>query len=138
MIEYFEIVRYHLVTNGMMETYTTWNHHGEQIQHASFSHITQSVETIESIVDPNEQIMDTINDAFPNASSNMNLEVEDDVPPTMGSEPFEKYEKLLKSAKQESYPDCEGFSVLTTIVELMHGKIKFHMSNQCFDYFLGF
>ena len=137
MIEYFETVRYHLVRNGMMETYTTWNHHGEEIQNASSSHITRAVDTVDSVLDPNDQIMDIINDAFPTASSNTNVEVEDGVPPTMDSEAFEKYEKLLKSAKQELYPGCEGFSMLTAIVELMHGKTKFRMSNQCFDYFLG-
>ena len=42
----------------MMETYTTWNHIGEQIQHTSSSHITRSLETIEAIMDPNEQIID--------------------------------------------------------------------------------
>ncbi|CAN6712431.1 unnamed protein product [Malus baccata var. baccata] len=100
IIEYFETVRYHLVRNGMMETSTTWNHHGEQIQHASFSHITRVVETVESVVDPNEQIIDIINDAFPNASSNTHEEVEDDVSPTMDSEAFEKYEERLKSDKR--------------------------------------
>ena len=92
MIEYFETVRHHLVKIGMMETYTKWNHHGEQIQHASSSHITRGVETIESVVGPNEQIMDIINDVFSNASSNMNEEVKDDVSPTIDSEAFEKYE----------------------------------------------
>ena len=80
------------------------------------------MEILESVVDPNEQIMDIINDTFPNTSLNTNEEVEDDVPPTMDSEAFEKYEKLLKSAKQELYPGCEGFLVFKTIVELMHGK----------------
>ena len=105
-----------------METYTTWNHHGEQIQHASSSHIIRAVETVESVVDPNEQIMDIINDAFPNSSSNTSEEVEDDVPPTMDSEAFEKYEKLLKSAKQELYPGCEGFSVLRLLLSLCMAK----------------
>ena len=72
MIEYFETVRYHLVINGMMETYTTWNHHGEHIQYASSSHITRAVDTVKSVVDPNDQIMDIINDTFPTASSNTN------------------------------------------------------------------
>ncbi|CAL2239656.1 unnamed protein product [Prunus armeniaca] len=62
---------------------------------------------------------------------------EDDVPTPMDSAEFEQYEQLLKSANQELYPGCESFSVLTAIVELMHGKIKYHMSNLCFDYFLG-
>ena len=55
----------------------------------------------------------------------------------MDSEAFKNYEKLLKNAKQELYPGCENFSVLTSMVELMHGKIKFRLSYKCFDYFLG-
>ncbi|CAL8999749.1 unnamed protein product [Prunus brigantina] len=57
--------------------------------------------------------------------------------PPMDSAEFEQYEQLLKSANQELYPGCESFSVLTAIMELMHGKIKYRMSNLCFDYFLG-
>ncbi|KAM1179795.1 hypothetical protein ACFX2J_018783 [Malus domestica] len=107
-----------------METYTTWNHHGEEIQYASSSDTTRAVHRVDSVVDPNDQIMDIINDIFPIASTNKNVEVKDGIPPTMDSEAFEKYEKLLKSAKQELYPGYEGFSMLTAIVELMHGKNK--------------
>ena len=69
--------------------------------------------------------------------TNTNQEGEDDVPTPMDSAKFKQYEKLLKNANQELYPWCENFSVLTAIVELMQGKIKYRMSNQCFDYFLG-
>ncbi|BBN67715.1 hypothetical protein Prudu_162S000300 [Prunus dulcis] len=92
---------------------------------------------VEPIVDPNDQVMDIIQDAFPFASTNINHEREDDVPTPIDSAEFEQYEKLLKNANQELYPGCESFSVLTAIVELMHGKIKYRMSNLCFDYFLG-
>nr|XP_028946890.1 uncharacterized protein LOC103415040 [Malus domestica] len=95
------------------------------------------METVESNVDPNEQVMDILNDVYPYVSTNTNEEGGDDSRPTMDSEAFKNYEKLLKNAKQELYPGCENFSVLTAIVELMHGKIKFHLSNKCFDYFLG-
>ncbi|XP_050111680.1 uncharacterized protein LOC126590202 [Malus sylvestris] len=125
------------VRNGMMETYTTWNHHGEQIQYVSSSDTTRVVDTVDFVMDPNDQIMNIINDVFPTASSNTIVEVEDDIPLTMDSESLKKYEKLLKSAEQKLYPSCEGFSMLTAIVELMHGKPKFRMLNQCFDYFFG-
>ncbi|XP_050115699.1 uncharacterized protein LOC126593651 [Malus sylvestris] len=137
--ETFENVRFHLVRNGMLETYTTWYHHGERLDQASSSYVTR-VETVESNVDPNEQVMNILNDVYPYASSNTNQEWGeggDDGRPTMDSEAFKNYEKLLKNAKQELYPGCENFSVLTSIVELMHGKIKFRLSNKCFDYFLG-
>ncbi|CAL9009570.1 unnamed protein product, partial [Prunus brigantina] len=98
------------------------------LDNASSSNATR-VDNIEPIVDPNEQVMDIINDAFPFASTNINQEGEDDMPTPMDSAEFEQYEQLLKSANQELYPGCESFSVLTAIVELMHGKIKYRMSN---------
>ncbi|RXH71117.1 hypothetical protein DVH24_015739 [Malus domestica] len=66
-----ENVLFHLVRNGMIETYNTWNHHEEQLDNASSSNIT-IVDNVEPIVDPNEQVMDIINDAFPLASTNTN------------------------------------------------------------------
>ncbi|CAL9021481.1 unnamed protein product, partial [Prunus brigantina] len=95
------------------------------------------VDNVEPIVDPNEQVVDIINDVFPFASTNINQEGEDDVPTPIDSAEFEQYEQLLKNANQELYPVCKSFFVLTAIVELMHGKIKYRMSNLCFDYFLG-
>ncbi|XP_068304214.1 uncharacterized protein [Pyrus communis] len=119
-----------------METFTTWYHYGERLDQASSSYVTR-VETVESNVDPSEQVMNIVNDVYPYASSNTNQEGGDEDRPTMDSEAFKNYEKLLKNAKQELYPGYETFSVLRAIVELMHGKIKFRLSNKCFDYFLG-
>ncbi|KAI5317423.1 hypothetical protein L3X38_037130 [Prunus dulcis] len=116
--ETIENVQFHLVRNAMIETYITWTYHGEQLDIASSSRATR-VENVEPIADPNEQVMDIINYAFPFAS--------------MDSAEFEQYEKLLQNANQELYSGCENFSVLTAIVELMHEKIKYHMSNLCFD-----
>ncbi|CAL8091533.1 unnamed protein product [Prunus armeniaca] len=81
--------------------------------------------------------MDIINYAFPFASTNIHQEGEDDMPTPMDSAEFEQYEKPLKNANQELYSGCESFSILTAIVELMHGKIKYRISNLSFDYFLG-
>ncbi|CAL2231016.1 unnamed protein product [Prunus armeniaca] len=135
--ETIENVGFHLVRNGMIETYSIWNLHREQLDHVSSSNATR-VDNVEPIVDPNDQVMDIIQDAFPFTLTNINHEGEDDVPTPIDSAEFEQYEKLLKNANQELYPRCESFSVLTAIVELMHGKIKYRMSNLCFDYFLGF
>ncbi|BBH05416.1 hypothetical protein Prudu_016788, partial [Prunus dulcis] len=124
------------IRNGMIETYSIWNRHGEQLDHASSSNVI-IVDNVEPIVDPNGEVMDIIHDAFPFESTNINQEGEDDVPTPIDSAEFEQYEKLLKNANQELYSGCESFSVITAIVELMHEKIKYHMSNLCFDYFLG-
>ncbi|KAI5321014.1 hypothetical protein L3X38_040722, partial [Prunus dulcis] len=136
LFETIENVGFHLVRNGMIETYSIWNLYGEQVDHASSSNAPR-VDNVEPIVDPNDQVMGIIQDAFPFASTNINQEGEDDVPTPIDSAEFEQYEKLLKNANQELYLGCESFSVLTAIVELMHGKIKYRMSNLCFDYFLG-
>ncbi|CAL9020181.1 unnamed protein product, partial [Prunus brigantina] len=66
----------------MVETYSIWNLHGEQLDNASSSNATR-VDNIEPIGDPNEQVMDIINDAFPFASTNINQEGEDDMPTPM-------------------------------------------------------
>ncbi|BBH05127.1 hypothetical protein Prudu_016431 [Prunus dulcis] len=134
--ETIENVGFHLVRNGMIETYSIWNLYREQLDHASSSNATR-MDSVEPIVDPNDQVLDIIQDAFPFASTNINHEREDDVPTPIDNTEFEQYEKLLKNANQELYPGCESFSVLTAIVELMHEKIKYRMSNLCFDYFLG-
>ncbi|CAL9021492.1 unnamed protein product, partial [Prunus brigantina] len=134
--ETIENVGFHLVRNGMIETYSIWNLHGEQLDHASSSNATR-VANVETIVDLNDEVMDIIQDAFPFASTNINQEGEDNVLTPIDSAEFEQYEKLLKNDNQELYPGCESFSVLTAIVELMRGKIKYRMSNLCFDYFLG-
>ncbi|CAL8989925.1 unnamed protein product [Prunus brigantina] len=134
--ETIENVGFHLVRNGMIETYSIWNLHGEQLEHASSSNATR-MDSVQPTVDANDQVMDIIQDVFPFASTNMNQEEQDDVPTPIDSAESEQYEKLLKNANQELYPGCESFSVLTAIVELMHGKIKYRMSNLCFDYFLG-
>ena len=55
----------------MAETYNTWNHDGEQLDNVLSSNATR-VDNVEPIVDPNEQVMDIINDVFPFASTNTN------------------------------------------------------------------
>ncbi|KAM2219137.1 hypothetical protein ACFX1S_018509 [Malus domestica] len=79
----------------MVETYITWNHHEEQLDNVSSSNTTK-VGNVEPIVDPNEQVMDIINDAFPFASTNTSQEGEDDVPTAIDSAKFEQCGKLLK------------------------------------------
>ena len=112
----------------MVETYNTWNHHEEQLDNASPLNAPR-MGNVEPIVDPNEQVMDIISDAFPFASTNTNHEEEDDMLTPMDSAEFEHYEKLLKNTSQELYPRCESFPVLMAIVELMYQKIKYRLSN---------
>ena len=60
MWETFENIKFHLVRNGMMETYTTWY----RLDQASSSYVTR-VETVESNVDPSEQVMNILNVVYP-------------------------------------------------------------------------
>ncbi|CAL2257698.1 unnamed protein product [Prunus armeniaca] len=74
--------------SGMIETYSNWNHHREQLDKASSSRATR-VDNVEPILDSNEQVMDIINDAFPFALTNINQEEEDDMPTPIDSAEFE-------------------------------------------------
>ncbi|KAL6269216.1 hypothetical protein ACE6H2_026127 [Prunus campanulata] len=80
----------------MIETYSRWNHHGEQLDIGSSSRATR-VDNVEPIVDANEQVMDIINDVFPFASTGCNQEGEDDVPTPMDSAEFEQLQRLYMS-----------------------------------------
>lgn len=62
------------------------------------------METVESSVDTNKQVMHILNDTNPYTSTNDNQELGDDSPSIIHNEAFEKYEILLNSAKQELYP----------------------------------
>ncbi|KAI5335300.1 hypothetical protein L3X38_025433 [Prunus dulcis] len=53
-----ENVGFHLIRNGMIETYSIWNLHGEQLDHASSSNATR-VDNVEPIVDHNDQVIGT-------------------------------------------------------------------------------
>ncbi|KAI5324492.1 hypothetical protein L3X38_033565 [Prunus dulcis] len=59
LFESIETVGFHLVRNGMIETYIIWNPHGEQVDHASSSNAPR-VDNVEPIVDPNDQVMGII------------------------------------------------------------------------------
>ena len=106
--ETIENVGFHLVRNGMIETYSIWNLHGEQLDHASSSNATR-MDSVEPIVDHNDQVMDIIEDVFPFASTNINNEREDDVPTTIDSVEFEQYEKLLKNATKSYTRGARAF-----------------------------
>ncbi|KAI5334507.1 hypothetical protein L3X38_024640 [Prunus dulcis] len=134
--ETVENVGFHLAKTSVIDTYSIWNLHGEQLDHASSSNATR-MDNVEPIVDPNGQVMDIIQDAFPFASTNINYKREDDVPTPIDSAEFEQYEKLLKNANQELYLGCKSFSVLTAIVELMHKKIKYRYVEPVFRLLFG-
>ena len=57
------------------------------------------VETVESNVDPGEQVMNILNDVYPYASSNTSQEGGADDRPTMDSEVFKNYKNLLKKCQ---------------------------------------
>ncbi|KAI5324444.1 hypothetical protein L3X38_033517 [Prunus dulcis] len=57
--ETIENVGFHLVRNEMIETYSIWNLHREQLDHASSSNATR-MDSVEPIVDLNDQVMDII------------------------------------------------------------------------------
>lgn len=93
-------------------------------------------------------MFDILNDVFPEVVEiDQDLEGEDD---SLGSSQehavvddgsnmhrveAEKYEKLLAEAEREFFPGC-GFSVLTSMVKLMHCKVLNHWTNKSFDMLL--
>lgn len=79
--------------------------------------------TVESNVNATNQIMGILNDVYPYAQCKWEVAC---LPSW-----------TMKNFEHELYPSCEDFKVVMTIMDLMHCKMKFHMSNQHYDYFMG-
>ncbi|CAH9081953.1 unnamed protein product [Cuscuta epithymum] len=140
----------HLITNGMSYNYTVWTHHGERMKKKHSSSKDKMFESSGANDDTtcdNDEVMDIINDLYPFAAHHHyernddiqdqtfhdEVVAEDQYIPDMLNQEIDKYERLLREAQEELYPGCTGFSVLTSIVELMQLKVKNLMTNKCFD-----
>ncbi|KAH7835951.1 hypothetical protein Vadar_031397 [Vaccinium darrowii] len=129
-----DVVKEHLVVNGISPSYTVWIFHGERSQPRD-----QGIENSgQGNFDGQNDMEEMIRDAFgipPIHAQDMNVD-----PPRAGScgpdEQTIKFFKLLKEAEQELYPGCQKFSLLSFIVRLMHIKCLGGWSNKSFTMLL--
>ena len=114
-----EVVYEHLVCDGFTSNYTRWIFHGEgTMSYSSFDDDQYAQKGAEF----SDDMSSMLNDIFPFSSF-------DDAEGDLGHEPREgpnaetrKYFELMEEAKQPLYPNCEKFSKLSFLVQLLQLK----------------
>ncbi|XP_057995006.1 uncharacterized protein LOC131175297 [Hevea brasiliensis] len=125
-------VRYHLLKDGILKSYTIWYFHGESLN-----------EDVDINDDPivnddqdfDDDIIALVNDIYGGSNVNIGMDSNEAV----GEEPkgyAAMFYHLLREAKEKLHPECE-LSKLAAIVKLLHMKSFHRWTNRSFDDLLG-
>ena len=121
-----DVVDDHLFRNGIDQTYTNWNKHGE------------TEEPPRSYVYEHNFDMDTSNDVD---TTNMNTKMTTDAAETVEmveavEENFignpDKFRELIEDAEKPLYTGCHNFTKLSAIIQLLKLKSMYGVSDKCF------
>ncbi|XP_012829657.1 PREDICTED: uncharacterized protein LOC105950835 [Erythranthe guttata] len=129
-----DLVKLHILTNGMDIDYDEWVHHGED----PYEHVDDDIDNDD--VDKTfeeEELLEDLNFGVHNFIDRENpLEHPDDLngdqPNIMLVDEVEKFQKLLKDTQRKLYPGCWK-SLLSFLVKLLHIKVLNRMTNKCSD-----
>ncbi|XP_050387393.1 uncharacterized protein LOC126803675 [Argentina anserina] len=134
----------HLNTRRIMRSYTTWNMHGETLDHEPtmeeiragyFQHASSSRGSIGPHVDPS---MDIVQDAFPSFASRHEDEVVYDTTDAdhafshVHNGDYDKYNRLIAEAQTPLYRGCKE-TVLGAIIDQIKTKVSSKWSNVSFN-----
>lgn len=124
-------VQCHLLFKGIRHDYTTWYLHGEDDSHKNDSSDEECDN--DDDVEHGDDMIGTIGDIYPHMMCDgESIGIEPQEP----NEDAKKFYRLLEEVKQPLYPDCEKYSSLSFIVELMHIKCISTWSNNSFNMLL--
>jgi hypothetical protein len=134
-------VRRHILVNGMSSTYTRWSHHGEandvDILEEPVEHVgahNNQWEHEESAADGVEDILRDLMGAEVAVEDEANdVEVEHENPSSNHESIFKS---LMEQAKQQLYPGCTEFTRFSFVVNMLHLKSYYRISNSAFTAFL--
>ncbi|XP_012828525.1 PREDICTED: uncharacterized protein LOC105949753 [Erythranthe guttata] len=129
-----DLVKLHILTNGMDIDYDEWVHHGEDpYEHVEDDIVNDDVDkTFEE-----EELLEDLNFGMHNFIDRENpLDNPDDLngdqPNIMLDDEVENFQKLLKDTQRKLYPGCSK-SLLSFLVKLLHIKVLNRMTNKCYD-----
>ncbi|XP_060202613.1 uncharacterized protein LOC132631031 [Lycium barbarum] len=136
----------HLVVNGIIPSYDTWFCHGEYLNKSNKSAENDGRQEALRGGDMRRMIHDAFGGSTLFTDSNIsdgeelepNLEENTHNPGGNQRHPeMDKFERLMKDAKEELYPGCKKFSKLSFLLHLYHIKGMFRWSNESFNALLG-
>jgi len=135
-----DVVRKHILMNGMETTYTRWIHHGESldvnvIEHPIDMHEDDDGSTHGVGVTEDDNYGDRLEGILgdlQNAAAQARPDVENEVG---AEEPCDKesfLKTVMREAKRQLYPGCSKFSRFSLVVRLLHMKSLYRISNSAF------
>ncbi|XXG72632.1 hypothetical protein AAC387_Pa07g1687 [Persea americana] len=140
----YPTIQEHLLFNGIMTSYTTWIHHGEQMpMNVEGVHNDDSDDEGGSVQGGLSDMEDNPRDELPELLEDIyrGVLMDDDLGDlgfghgfdSVGQENVQKFEKLLKDAQRALYPGCTKFTLLSFVIKMLHVKVLNNLSNKAFN-----
>ncbi|XP_062119270.1 uncharacterized protein LOC133833022 [Humulus lupulus] len=121
------VIKLHLLTHGFLSTYTTWTHHGEEIEGVE-DEVLADVEDAEATDDLSAGLQDAFGGPYFDIGPTSDF-IDNEFPRNSN----DKYDALLDSVHNPLYENCTKFSVLSAVVKLMNLKVINKWTDKGFD-----
>ncbi|XP_062119368.1 uncharacterized protein LOC133833127 [Humulus lupulus] len=121
------VIKLHLLTHGFLSTYTTWTHHGEEIEGVE-DEVLADVEDAEATDDLSAGLQDAFGGPYFDIGPTSDF-IDNEFPRNSN----DKYDALLDSVHNPLYENCTKFSVLSVVVKLMNLKVINKWTDKGFD-----
>ncbi|KAL5568137.1 hypothetical protein UlMin_024712 [Ulmus minor] len=128
-LQKIDVIRAHLITVGINESYTRWVNHGEE--ESEDDECPSNEEVQNEYDDLGAALYDAVGVNFINIGSTSDL-IADERPTIEQAH----YEKLFEALNNPLYKDCESFSALTFVIKLMNIKVMNKWSDKSFEMLL--
>ncbi|CAI0444874.1 unnamed protein product, partial [Linum tenue] len=125
-------VQYHLLKNGILENYSTWNFHGEGAGNTQDSTSTQELNEDHMLEDTLDDMDGLLNDIYGRRGEEEDFGMDTEEVAEEPNQDAAAFYRLLQEAKEKLYPNCE-YTKLSTIVKLLHLKSIHKWTNKSFD-----
>ncbi|XP_062089145.1 uncharacterized protein LOC133795705 [Humulus lupulus] len=121
------VIKLHLLTHGFLSTYTTWTHHGEEIEGVE-DEVLADVEDAEATDDLSAGLQDAFGGPYFDIGPTSDF-IDNEFPRNSN----DKYDALLDSVHNPLYENCTKFFVLSAVVKLMNLKVINKWTDKGFD-----
>ncbi|CAL1413090.1 unnamed protein product [Linum trigynum] len=129
-----EIVADDITRNGMVETYTTWIHHGESFDIGSTRHQPRQPTVAPETEGLEDDMTDMLGDMLRASSGNAPV-IEGSTTPNYSNltDLNDKLARLIRDANLPLYPGCKDFSRLSFVMKLLNNKLVTNSTDKAFN-----
>jgi hypothetical protein len=125
-------IREHLICDGFIQGYTTWNLHGEESNYYENHGNNDDVGLVEESTEEDD-ISELIRDLACGLDDRGDFEDNSSVQP---SDELLALQRLVEANSQELYPTCKKYTKLRFLIRLLHNKLLGGWTDKSFDILL--